>query len=497
MESNTTTKQYEIPVEHLPALRKRLDSIARRAAKLGVGSVDYTVGDIFMVPFTRSATDHWVRFNGEEATLKNLIAMTPGAVSYRQFCIVTLDAETPALAGWEFCATLDHLHVDGDDVNLLRVVPGLDQNLPEKFRTATAANCDHCHKNISTRVNTFVVRNAETGEWQQVGRSCLCDFLGGHDPHAAARMLQYLLDADSACDEESGLGGSTRIESAWPITHFLAVVACVVRTEGWVSRGKARIDETLVATADLVLNLLTPPSPRASEADKIAWRNAVAKYAPDAYDTDVATRSLDYTREVLSERQDRSDYEHNLFVAASLPAVLYKTAGITASLIPYFLKEVERQTIRETEARLISASQHFGEVGTRMDFYGKLLNVFTIDGMYGTTYLHKILTREGNLVVWFGSSNPGMQRGREYLMTAAVKRHDTRDGIAQTIMTRLTVWTDQGRYQAEIKAAKKAIREAKRAKADVATLVGLTQVVQEAEQHLADAIKVAEADRAE
>ncbi len=214
----------------------------------------------------------------------------------------------------------------------------------------------------------------------------------------------------------------------------------------------------------------------------------VAKFTPDTDDIRVATRSMDYAREVLSERQDRSDYEHNLYVAVAMPAVLRKTAGIAASLIPYYLKEVERQTIRETEARLLSASQHFGEVGKRTDFYGKVLKVIPIDGMYGTTYLHKILTREGNLVVWFGSSNPGMRHGREYLLSAGIKRHDCRDGINQTIATRLTVWTDQGRYQAELKAAKKALREAKKAKADAVVLATLTVAVKEAEQHLADAM---------
>lgn len=488
METNTTTKQYEIPAEHLATLRKRLDSIGRRAAKLGVGSVDYQVGDTFMVPFVRDlhTENSWMRFNGDDQVLQALLE-TPGKVRYRQFCTVVLTAETPNLAGWDFCATLDHLHVDGESVNLLRVVPGLDQDLPEQFRTATAANCDHCHKTIATRINTFVVHNSTTNEWRQVGRSCLCDFLGGHDPHAVARMLQYLVDAGAACDEESGWGESSgRVESAWPIVNFLSIVACLVRLEGWVSRGKAKLDESLEATADTVLDILTPPHPRTPPAEQAAWRTMVAKFTPTADDIAVATRAMDYAREVLSERQDRSDYEHNLYVAVSLPAVLRKTAGISASLVPYYLKEVERQTIRETEARALSASQHFGEVGKRIDFYGKVLKVILIDGMYGMTYLHKILTREGNLVVWFGSSNPGMLHGREYRMTAGIKRHDVRDGIAQTIATRLTVWTDQGRYQAEVKAAKRALRDAKKAKADATAIATLTAAIQEAEQHLAD-----------
>jgi hypothetical protein len=473
MDANENTKTYSVHQDRIATLCKRLDSIARRAAKLGVGSVEYTVGPVVLVPFVRhDLREAWQRFTG---TPEKLASLSPAGIRYRPYCEVILNATTPKCEGWEFAATLQHLNGEaGQVINLLRVSPHFEQELPHQFRTASATNCDHCHKNISTRRDTFVVHHA-TGAWKQVGRSCLCDFLGGHDPHAAARQLEYVLDAVGACEEGEGWGGGgSSNQNGWSIGMFLALVAVCIRLTGWTSRGKAKADYSgaTKATADDVLYLLIPPSLYASEKEKQAYAEAVTKYAPQPCDLEVADKALQYAREVLSENQDRSDYEHNLYVATLLPAVTRRTSGIAASLIPYYLKEVEERAVKEAEARLVGKSQHFGEVSKRYDnIYVKLLNsVIQIEGNYGTTYLHKFLTREGNLAVWFANNCPGMEQGVEYRIAATIKAHNERNGTKQTALARVTVFTDEGRAQAEAKevkraalAAKKAEREAKKA----------------------------------
>lgn len=482
MDTNENTKTYSVHQDRVPALRKRLDSIARRAAKLGIGSVEYTVGPVVMVPFVRQdLRETWQRFTG---TPEKLASLSSACICYRPYCEVVLNATTPKCEGWEFAATLQHLNDEaGQAINLLRVSPRFEQELPHQFRTASATNCDHCHKNISTRRDTFVVHQIETNEWKQVGRSCLCDFLGGHDPHAAARQLEYALDAVSACDEESGWGGGgSSNQNGWSIGMFLALVAVCIRLTGWVSRGKAKADYSgaTKATADDVLYLLTPPSLYASEKEKQVYAEEIAKYAPQPCDLEVADRAFQYAREVLSENQDRSDYEHNLYVATLLPAATQRTSGIAASLIPYYLKEVEKQTIKEAEARLVGSSQHFGEIGKRLDLYVKLLNsVIQIDGNYGTTYLHKFLTREGNLATWFASNCPGMEQGTEYRISATVKAHNERNGVKQTALTRVTVFTDEGRAQAEAKEAKRVERAAKKAEREAKQSVCTEQTAME------------------
>jgi hypothetical protein len=457
---------YQVAEERIEVLRKRLDSLSRRAAKLGVGSISYEVGPVFTAAYIRGQ-EIWLRWDW----LRNPAVLADQPKRFRQFRFVKLTATTPRCEGWAFVATLQHLWDDEakQGINLLRCAPGFRGELPLRFRNADASNCDHCHKQIMTRKDTFVVHNPELNEWKQVGRSCLCDFLGGHDPHGVARMLEYGLEASAACGEDEedkdpfSAGGSHKFDGVG-ISEFLAQTAACCRLEGWLSRSKARLDDCGPrATADLVNYLLDEPLSR--DAKVIAeWRADCIKYAPQPMDIELAGKALDYARERLGDKGEaRSDFEHNLYVAIVQPIVTQRTAGISAYLIPYYLKEVEQITLKEAEAHLVADSTHFGEVGKRCDLYVKLLKVIQIEGRYGTTYLHKLLTREGNLAIWFASSCPGLEQGVEYRLSAGIKKHDTRNGTAQTVLTRCTVYTELGRAQAEEKEAKRAEREAKKA----------------------------------
>lgn len=469
---------YQVAEERIEVLRKRLDSLGRKAAKLGVGSISYEVGHVFTVAYTQGR-ESWIRWNWLDDPEK--LSIQPKR--FRQFRFIKLTATTPRCEGWAFVATLQHLWDDEakQGINLLRCAPGFEGELPLRFRNADASNCDHCHKAIMSRKDTFVVHHAESGAWKQVGRSCLCDFLGGHDPHGVARMLEYGLDAAAVCGEDDedkdpfSAGGSHKFDGVG-ISEFLAQTAACCRLEGWLSRSKARLDDCGPrATADLVNYLLNEPC--SLNADVMAeWQAAKEKYAPQQGDSEQAIKALDYAREQLGAAGDaRSDFEHNLYVAIVQSCVTRRTAGISAYLIPYYLREVEQATLKAAEAHLSADSTHFGEIGKRCDLYVKLLKVIQVEGNYGTTYLHRFLTREGNLAVWFASSCPGLEQGKEYRLSATIKKHDTRNGAAQTVLTRCTVYTDLGREQTEAKEAKRAERAAKKAATEAKKMAKLGQ----------------------
>lgn len=249
-----------------------------------------------------------------------------------------------------------------------------------------------------------------------------------------------------------------------------------------MSRGKARETDHTQATADLVIYLLSAPPSLHRDVVK-EWEKARVKYAPQACDTAAAEAALTYAREVLGEQDERNDYEHNLYLGCVLPFVTRKTAGIVASVIQFHRKVVEKQTAAEAEAKLAAGSTHFGEVGQRLDFYVKLLNVFTSEGFYGTTYIHKMATSEGNAVIWFASSNPGMEQGVAYKVSATIKEHGVRYGVKQTVVSRVVVWTEEGVLTDNLKQAKKALRLAKKEKR-TADLAGLQAAVDAAQAAL-------------
>lgn len=159
-----------------------------------------------------------------------------------------------------------------------------------------------------------------------------------------------------------------------------------------------------------------------------------------------------------------SDFEWNLIVATKSSLITPKLAGIVAALVPYYLRDVEKRVLREAEARKLADSRHVGAVGDRLkDVVVMVMRINSFEGNFGMTFIVKMLTGDGNVMTWFSSGPPGMNPGAEYMIATTVKDHSTYQGVKETRVTRTTVYTDEGRKQAEEKAAKKLVREAKKA----------------------------------
>jgi hypothetical protein len=461
-----TAVTYWVPEGNLRELHVKLDKLVKKAQRLGVGAIAYAVGTPEDRPYVQYESDDPYSTETRYAPYKPPLPGTPPPrhpprIVYFKFFPVSVTGTTPRIAGWAFVATLQHLTDDtGKTVNLLRVVPGFVERLPEQYRHADASNCDHCCRTIRSRKDTYILRNDETGQYMQVGRNCTQDFLGGKDPHAVAQYLESLLAALRTAGElsdEEGFGGGGRGEQRFPMSAFLTQVAAVVRVHGWISRGKAR-DSGDQATADITLEVLEPPGSVGPQARR-QWEALVAKFAPNDDDKQMAEAALEYARETLSDNPDRDDYEHNLYVALTQPVIGRRLAGITASVIPYYLRSVQRKVERESAGE----SHWIGEVGERMDLIVKPLMVKPIETQFGMSYLHKFVTPDGALLTWFASSNPEVKIGEEYQITGTIKKHDDYKGVKQTVITRVTVWTEEGREQARIAAEAKAEKAAAKA----------------------------------
>jgi hypothetical protein len=192
-------------------------------------------------------------------------------------------------------------------------------------------------------------------------------------------------------------------------------------------------------------------------------------------DRKTADAALEFIRETLgtADPEALTDYCYNLLVAVKQGSVDSRLSGIVASAIPFYLREMGK--LEEKKRVQEKPSEHFGQVGERVDFYATLTGVFPVESMYGTTFITKMVTREGNVVTWFASNDVTTEdpkeaaeqgllcMGVESKLTGTIKKHDEFKGQKQTVVTRCTVWTAEGIRQAEEKAARKAAREAKKA----------------------------------
>ena len=147
------------------------------------------------------------------------------------------------------------------------------------------------------------------------------------------------------------------------VERVLAITAAVVRSTpgGFVSKGAAAKDATLVPTADVVAGYLTTPTDAAF--------GPVGPPTPD--DVALAADALKWAR---SLKDHHSDYFRSIANVASGATVDAWQVGIAASIIPAYQREVDRLAKPVTPV-----------VCGRVVITGSVVSVKSQEGRYGTT----------------------------------------------------------------------------------------------------------------
>lgn len=81
--------------------------------------------------------------------------------------------------------------------------------------------------------------------------------------------------------------------------------------------------------------------------------------------------------------------------------------------------------------------EHFGTVGERGQWNVRLTGInVTEGGVYGTTWIYRFVTEEGNIAVWFSSRNVELVVNGRYALTGTVKKHQVYQSKNNTVLTR-------------------------------------------------------------
>lgn len=421
-------KIYEVPEQNFSVLQQRIAKLAKRAAKLSVSAPILTVVDTF----TREIKKH-----------EDILPVTVIRTYYK----ITIAGEAPKIAGWSFAAVLEPLaDENGTSVgNILRVVPGFDSSIPERYRTA-GNNCDHCH--TERRRNETFVLVSDSGEWKQVGRNCLRDFLGHVDPNTYAAWAEILIDAADLAGmaEDEGFGGGRGEEHRYVAEEILALGASCIRLYGFVSNKTAR-EFNKQSTSSAVTEWIY-----ASRESRAKWKHPLEVIESDK---EQAAQVFDWMRS-LANRPDLNDYFYNLMVLGKGATFTSRNFGLAISAISVWAKEQEREINRRKRFAADLNSQFMGEVKVRGTFENLTL-VYTqrFENDFGVSTMYKFKSSEGNVLVWFTSGifelpryNATEQKisrseivvGDVVNLTAMVKAHEERDGVKQTKLTRAAIY---------------------------------------------------------
>ena len=451
---------YRVPEGNLEALQAKVDRMNRRAAKLGMSPlVLAVVGEEFEVVERRRGG---VDYTGNDFELDESAARPGDARVWFErvrIVLVTLTGECPRVNGWAMAATIQH----EDGGNILRTVPGFEAVLPLRFREVTRA-CEHCGMDRQ-RNDTYVLQRViEAGlggaeEWKQVGRNCLADFLRSTNAAGLAEWAEVLADLDGhfGCFEDEEFAGGGRGERYVGALAYLAQVACCIRADGWLSRGKAKEMFGVTATADDAMGLM----------DQKTWDKldaaAKAKYTPNEADGARAAAAIAWAQALPADVGN--DYLWNIRVVSARDYVGRREAGLMASIVAAYDRHLERETERRArEAE--GPSEYFGTKGERGYFHLLVTGTRELQSDYGPTTLVMLRDRAGNRAKWFATGTPGLAIGTEYWLKATVKGHEEYKGVKGTVLTRAAVVdADEVAAAADKELRKKARAEKKAAKA--------------------------------
>lgn len=388
---------YTIPDNNLGKLQTELARLSKRAVKLGQPPITLTVTKTVEEPVE-----------------------VDGQTFYRRSHEIEVTGTAPKLNGWTFKGTLQHL----EEGTLLRLVPDAGE-IPVRFRTVKPY-CEHCQVN-RFRKDTFIVQH-EAGEFKQVGRQCLKDFLGHTDPQNLANFAELLAACGEMCEDAEddgwmGLGGGK--VKRFSLLTFLGYSAEAIRQHGFISR-KTASENGRQSTSDVALMSMFPPPKDQCDRD---WKRLEVSEESAA----LAATAKEWAVQEFSARVEPTDFEHNLLVIAKGESMEERNAGLAAFVVQAYRRSVEKAELHKREAN----SNWVGEVGKRLrNLELTVVNSTGWETDFGFTTLYKMVDSTGNIFIWKSTTGAGLEQGKTYKVTGTVKKHDEYRGVKQTELSR-------------------------------------------------------------
>lgn len=392
--------RYNIPVENIEELRKAATKIQKKAIKHGCKVVFEEVDELF-----KTETDE----DGNEIT--------------RKYIVVEAEGEAKA-EGWAFAGTIEHTGFG----NILRSVSD-EHKIPERYRDAEPY-CEHCHTKRA-RKDTYVVFNEETGEFKQLGKSCLKEYTNGLSLNMVAMVLQWLKEVEEYCSY-SGTSYKPYFEVKEVSKYFVETM----RKLGWAN---SSAEDSSTKNIGLSFYDLDRGCRWLTKEEKERFSNLKNKieFNADNTEDEYIEAALDWAKGW--DGHEYNDYRDNLKVIASMRYCEYKHLGYLASLFMAYDKAMEREVKRMERNKSRAQSEFVGEVKDKVACSVKEFKCLTSwETQWGVTFLYEFITEEGNILIW--KTGKWIDDEAEItVIKGTVKAHNEFRGAKQTELTRCKV----------------------------------------------------------
>ena len=389
--------QYRIYEGNMERLEKKLNRIAKKCKKYGNDFKYEQVGEEFAEHTDEDGNKYTVRY-------------------------VLVEAEGKAVINdWKFIACVEHTN-KGNIISKC----GCEVEVPERYYTSESI-CEHCNSK-RYRKDTYIVQNIETGEFKQVGKSCLKDFTCGMSAEGIASYISLFDELIQGEVIEGGYHGTRYID----VREALQYIAETIRHFGYV-----RSDDT------------RPTKQRAREYYELEHGMLSGYYNKERakelraemesvsfkYDSEYAKELTENVLKWIEEQEESTNYIHNLKTVCSLEYVSFDKFGLLASMFPTYDKQLVREKQKAEEKAQEQQSEYVGNVGDRITVQIADFKIATSwETEFGLTKIFKIVDTDGNIYTW--KTSGGIADGTETIV-GTVKAHNEYRDVKQTELTRV------------------------------------------------------------
>lgn len=386
---------YEIYEGNMDRLIKKLSTISNKCRRYGCEFHFEELGESF----------------------RNVKDEVTGEVHTARFITVDVSG-TARISNWEFIATIEH----ADPMNIVRSFRP-EVEVPARFYHADTF-CEHCQTR-RVRKDTYIVRNTETGEFKQVGKSCLKDFTGGL---SAEQVAQYISWFDEVIRGQAVEPGFKHYEST---EEILQNAVESVRLYGFT---KTEAYGNAISTKQVVLEQVHHFG---------SYRERIER---DDFDPDHRGNS-DKVKAIMAwvaSLPMELGYISNLKTTLARDYCENRDVGIICSAVASYNREMERQERKARERKQASKSQWVGNEGDRIELHNLTIRLLTgWETEFGYTYLYKFIDEQGNTYTWKTGKWLGdgdeVKDTQRISLKGTIKKHSEFNGELQTELTRCKV----------------------------------------------------------
>lgn len=439
MTTEIKTTEVTVDVSSNKDFEKAIVTLNKQAKRLGVPEIT-------------------IKYEGKVTRTRTIVHTIDGEVGEIRFPVevdrYTVSRPVIKANGWKIVGSVTATEEGGRNF-VERIDKEVDIDIAH-YEKVPAGRCEHCNTSRS-RKQTYIVSH-EDGRLLQVGRQCLSELTHGCD----VRVLEWqsvLCQFDCDGGEWGGGGGCGKIKTI-KLKDALALTLAIAQDRGGWKDNQWKTDhygERYLAVpgthrlASHAIKCFDEPSSLLRNASSTHPYNYSKTFGnhlsnnlnygqfAELYNSKVteAEAIIDEIRNIDQDKLD--DFGKEIHYLVSFDWIPVTKAGLSCYAPRWLQRKKEREEQDKVEA--LDVNEHIGEVGQRGTFHNLTLRRYKswTSDQWGFCHLYVWADANGRKVVYIGSGDGGVTDiGTAVRFKATIKKQDERDGIKQTVVSRIT-----------------------------------------------------------